>query len=116
LPTGNMRFFKINSSYPLLHEVKNSIEKTCGAENLLRCLVLSFVPIKAAFIFCSYARNSMSTSSDIDLLIVANEPGFENDFIEKLSAIEKKFNGRLITLAALQGIQAPPTPDWQRNR
>lgn len=67
---GKERYYSLNPSYPLFKEYKRIILKTVGLEHLLRETVRKVKGVQAAFLFGSYARNQMDSSSDIDLLLV----------------------------------------------
>lgn len=67
---GRIKFYRLNSDYPLFNEMKQIIFKTEGVEGSLRSLVNSFPEIQAAFIYGSYAQGKESASSDVDLMVV----------------------------------------------
>lgn len=69
-PKGRIKFYRLNSSYPLYGEIKQIIFKTEGVQGSLRTLVNEFPEIEAAFIYGSYAQGKEKASSDIDLMIV----------------------------------------------
>jgi len=87
---GNQRIFSINKEYVLLKEVRGIVNKTSGVEGVLRETVANIDKIKIALIFGSFAKNTMSADSDIDLLIVAGSPDIEDDIINTLSSVERK--------------------------
>jgi predicted nucleotidyltransferase len=67
---GNMRFYGINKEYPLYDEYKKIVFKTVGVEDTLRSIIRLFPDIKEAYIFGSYATQTMDAHSDIDILII----------------------------------------------
>ena len=67
---GRIKFYHLDSRYPLYSEIKQIVFKTEGVEGSLRKLVDEFPNIKLAFIYGSYARGKEKASSDIDLVIV----------------------------------------------
>ena len=87
---GNQRVFQINANNPIFIDLKSIVEKTAGAENLLRDVCNNHDDIITALIYGSYARDTMRPDSDIDLLIVATGNKVENVLIKELAAIEKK--------------------------
>jgi predicted nucleotidyltransferase len=86
---NNQRIFKINTDYPFYNEIKKIVQKTGGAEGLLKKIFTEIKGIKLAFIYGSYAKNKMRESSDIDVIIVG-DPKTEDIFLEKIDIIEKK--------------------------
>jgi predicted nucleotidyltransferase len=87
---GNQRFFRINTNNPLFEEIKGIVQKTEGAEGLLRELINRIKYISIAIIYGTYAKNSLRADSDIDLLVVADNPKAEDILLDKLEYIEKK--------------------------
>jgi len=67
---GRIKFYHLNSHYPLYKEIKQIIFKTEGVAGSLKKLVDEFPEIKQAFIYGSYAQGKEKVSSDIDLVIV----------------------------------------------
>ena len=86
---GNLRLFRINENHPLHKEIMALVRKTYGIEALLREAVMSIPGIRIALIYGSYARNKMRADSDVDLLIVADDPKTEDILVEALDGIEK---------------------------
>jgi len=68
---GKERFFKLNKDFIFYKEVKTILDKTYGVEGFLRNVLSSDERIKQAYIFGSYAKNKLSSESDIDLLLVS---------------------------------------------
>lgn len=67
---GNLKLYSINKEHPLYEEYRNIILKTIGFEGVLRKIVEEVEGIKKVYIYGSYAKNTMDTYSDIDLLVV----------------------------------------------
>ncbi|HAH32809.1 MAG TPA: hypothetical protein DCL44_10900 [Elusimicrobia bacterium] len=67
---GNMKLYSINDKYPLYNEYRKIILATAGAEYSLRKILAVFPDISEAYIYGSYARDTMDAHSDIDLLVV----------------------------------------------
>jgi DNA-binding transcriptional ArsR family regulator len=87
---GNQRLFRINKENILFKELKSIVERTCGAEFMLRDLVNKIKEIELALIFGSYANNTMQINSDIDLILVTKSANIEDSLLESITAIEKK--------------------------
>ena len=87
---GNQRLFRINRDNILYNELKSIVERTYGAEFMLREFVATRQEIEIALIFGSYANNTMRTDSDIDLLLVTSTTEIEDTLIDSITLIEKK--------------------------
>ena len=85
----NLRLFRINENHPLRNEMMALVRKICGIEALLRNAVMNIPGIRIALIYGSYARNKMRADSDVDLLIVTDDPKAEDILVEALDGIEK---------------------------
>jgi predicted nucleotidyltransferase len=69
---GNLKLYTINKSYPLYEEYKRIFLKTVGFEDKVKKVVNEIEGVKEAYIYGSYAKNTMDTHSDIDLLVIGN--------------------------------------------
>ncbi|MBU4274953.1 nucleotidyltransferase domain-containing protein [Patescibacteria group bacterium] len=69
---GKERYFFINKKYRFLKEYKNIVLKDIGFEKILKQKLEPIKGIKSVYIFGSYARNKMTSESDIDILVVGN--------------------------------------------
>ncbi|MBU0534082.1 MAG: nucleotidyltransferase domain-containing protein [Candidatus Omnitrophica bacterium] len=69
---GNLKLYHINKGYPLYNEYKQIILKTIGFEENLKNTIKDVNGIKNAYIYGSYAKNTMDAHSDIDLLIIGS--------------------------------------------
>ena len=87
---GNQRLFKINGHHPLSEEIKSIVQKTAGVEGLLRTLVEGIHDVRLALIYGSYAKDSMRSDSDIDLLVVCGAHRSEDILLEKIPPLERK--------------------------
>ncbi|MFC1809135.1 nucleotidyltransferase domain-containing protein [Candidatus Omnitrophota bacterium] len=67
---GNMKFYSVNTEYPLYNEYRKIVMKTAGFEDQLKSLLKKDAKISAAYIYGSYAKDSMDATSDIDLLVI----------------------------------------------
>ena len=65
------------------------MQKTYGAEGLLRRLVKEIKGISIALIYGSYARDKMHLDSDIDILVVADNLKSEDELLSKIDGIEQ---------------------------
>lgn len=70
---GNLKLYTINKGYPLYEEYRKIIMTTVGLESRLRSALKGMKGIKTAYIYGSYAKDSMNADSDIDLLVVGDE-------------------------------------------
>jgi predicted nucleotidyltransferase len=86
---GNQRLFRVNEQHPLLNEIKALIQKSVGAEALLKAIVNNISEINKALIFGSYAKGNMRSDSDIDILVVTEDLKVEDALVKELSRIEK---------------------------
>ncbi len=91
---GNLTYYKLNKDYPLYNEYKKIILKTAGIEIELRKQLKKLPGIEKAYIFGSYAENSMDASSDIDLLVVGSEniKSVNSVIIEFQKRIDREIN------------------------
>lgn len=69
---GNLKLYTINTRYPMYQEFRKIIMATIGVEGQLRSLLRDVDGIKEAYIYGSYAKNTMDSHSDIDVLVVGN--------------------------------------------
>jgi len=81
---GRERYYSLDNSFPLLKEYKQIILKTIGLEKILKDLLRNIIGLEEAYLFGSYADNSMDSSSDIDLLVIG-----EHDTVKLRKEISK---------------------------
>ncbi|MBI4115392.1 MAG: nucleotidyltransferase domain-containing protein [Candidatus Omnitrophica bacterium] len=84
---GKERYYSLNKSFPLLKEYRQIVLKTVGLEGALKELLREVKGIEEAYLFGSYAKNRMDSSSDIDLMVIG-----DHDTVglrKKLSGIQK---------------------------
>lgn len=67
---GNQKYFTLNKRYPLIREIKKTYEVKYGLVNHLKEIVAKINGLEEAYIFGSYATNSLQQESDIDILLV----------------------------------------------
>ena len=87
--SGNQVYYFLNTESPIFKDLKNIIAKTIGVENQLRVALSNFNGIKKAFIFGSFADETVDALSDIDIMIVGDIN--EDALIEIISNLESKF-------------------------
>jgi len=98
---GTQKHYQANPDSPLFAELCSIIRKTVGLEEPLRAAVASLPgKIKLALIYGSVAKRADTSTSDIDLLIVANSLTLEEIYstlapVEEL--IERRVNPTLYT-------------------
>jgi len=90
---GKERYFFLNPKYPFLKEYKKIILKGLGFEKILKEKLSKLEGIDSVYIFGSYAKNKLSTESDIDLLIVGD---FDTLKLQKTLLEIQKLTGREI--------------------
>ncbi len=69
---GNLSFYRLNARCALLKEIESIVRKTFGAEVELKSELGKIKGVSLAFLFGSYAKDSMKFDSDIDLFIVGD--------------------------------------------
>lgn len=67
---GHQKYFHLNSKYPLLGEMKRTFELKYGLPEILKTKLAALSGLEEAYIFGSYAKNTLQMESDIDLLLV----------------------------------------------
>lgn len=88
---GNLKYFSLNSQYPLYQELKSMISKTIGVQGALENLLNKMTGIKRAFVYGSFAKNTERAGSDIDLCLIIRKKEFkENPLLEGLHKLERE--------------------------
>ena|SRR5688572_468501 len=83
--TGNQVRYAANSDSPIFEELRGIVAKTVGLADPLRSALAPLVSrIRAAFVFGSVASETDRASSDIDLMVLADDLSYAEVF----SAIE----------------------------
>lgn len=100
---GNMRRFRSNPHSPVFAELVALTRKTLGAQPLLRDAMAPLAPkLKAAWIYGSYAKQTDTAQSDIDVMLIGNRLTLVQ-VLEVLAPIEaqlgRKINPTLYTMA-----------------
>jgi predicted nucleotidyltransferase len=85
--------------YSLLKEIEAIIKKTIGIEEELKSLLNKIRGIKYAFLFGSYVKGGIKSSSDIDLFIVggAADDLVYNSIRQVENIVERDINYHLAT-------------------
>ena len=98
---GNQKHYQANRESPLFEEICGIIQKTVGLEEPLRTAVESMPgTVGVALIYGSVAKRTDTSSSDIDILIVADELTLEDVFAALSPAeqlLDRKVNPTLYT-------------------
>jgi predicted nucleotidyltransferase len=68
--SGRQKYFQLNREYPLFDEVRAIVEKTIGAEAVIRHALQRIDRIQEAYLYGSFAKNQQDAASDIDVLII----------------------------------------------
>jgi len=88
---GNQTFYRANAQSPVFSEIKSLVTKTVGIHDvLLTALDPLRKNIKTAFVYGSFAKQTETAKSDIDLMIVGDV-----DFghvTSVLAQVQKKLN------------------------
>jgi predicted nucleotidyltransferase len=79
--SGNQKFYQAHPGSPIHRELTSLILKTVGiTDPIRRALAGRSRDIRAAFVYGSVAKRSDRTSSDIDLMVIADELGYSGVF------------------------------------
>jgi predicted nucleotidyltransferase len=92
---GRQKYFSLNTSYPLLKELKKIIAPSVKPEYLLANVLAQIEGLESAYIFGSYVSGDFNKNSDIDLLLVGRHDLI--DVRERLLPIQRSL-GREINI------------------
>lgn len=97
---GRNKYFSLNQQYPLYNELAAIVRKTIGWEGTLRQAIQDIPGVKAAFIYGSFAKETPTALSDIDLVIVGhvNEEELLLRIEKAEQALQREINYTLYTL------------------
>ena len=92
---GNLRRFQANPQSPVYSDLIALTRKTVGMEPLLREALLPLLPrLKAAWIFGSVAKQTDTSQSDIDILLIGENLSL-GDILEHLTPLEAQLCRRI---------------------
>ena len=92
---GNLRRFQANPQSPVYSELIALTRKAVGMEPLLREALLPLLPrLKAAWIFGSVAKQTDTSQSDIDIMLIG-ENLLLGDILEHLTPLEAQLCRRI---------------------
>ena len=74
---GKERYFFLAKDNPVLEHYRQIFLKTYGIEKRLKDMLRGIKGLKEAYLFGSYASNSMDSSSDIDILAIGTHSVLE---------------------------------------
>jgi predicted nucleotidyltransferase len=96
---GRQGVFRASVASPLFEPLRELVERSVGAEALIRDVLEQTAGIEAAAIFGSWARGRVDAQSDIDLLVVGD---FDYaHLVEDLMLLQER-TGREINLVSLR--------------
>ena len=115
---GNQKHYRANPSAPIFDELCSIVRKTVGIETQIREALAPLAErISAALIYGSVAKKTDTATSDIDLLVVADELTLE-DLYSALSPAEQQLgrsvNPTLLTTGELNKRRASGNPFLER--
>jgi len=88
---GKERYFFLAKDNPVLEHYRQIFLKTYGIEKRLKDTLRDIKGLKEAYLFGSYANNSMDSSSDIDILAIGTHSVLE---LQRAIAKLQKDTGR----------------------
>ena len=95
---GRQSVFHASTASPLYEPLAQLIERSVGAEALLRERLEGVPGVRAAAIFGSWARGEVDADSDVDLLVIGD---FDyQSLVSRVMPLQERL-GREITLVAL---------------
>lgn len=74
---GNQKYYFLNKAYPLLREAEKMFDAKYGIAALLKKELGKVKGVKKAYIFGSFAKNTLQQESDIDVFLVGSHPSLE---------------------------------------
>ena len=78
---GNQKHYQANPASPLFHELQGIVQKTVGlADPIREALRKVASDIQAAFVYGSIAKAQDTASSDIDVMLIADELTYADVF------------------------------------
>ncbi len=95
---GSQRFYRLNTAFPLLKEYQGIVRRSFGIATDLKKVLSGLKSVRQAFLFGSYAKNSMDAHSDIDLFVVTDLSAVRVQ--EVIAPVQKNF-GRDINMIVM---------------
>ena len=95
---GKERYFFLAKNSPVLEHYRQIFLKTYGLEKRLKVALSGVKGIKEAYLFGSYAANTMDSSSDIDILAIGSHSILA---LQKVIAQLQKNSGREFNITNL---------------
>lgn len=106
---GNQKFYQANERAPVYTELVGLVRKTVGLTEPLQAALAPLADrIKSAFVYGSVAKGSDRATSDIDLMVIADEL----DYATLITALQ----GAEEELARPINPNLMPSAQWQRKR
>ncbi|MCG2691476.1 nucleotidyltransferase domain-containing protein [Microgenomates group bacterium] len=84
---GSLKLFQLNLNHPSLPEIKSLVQKESGQISLLTQALKQIPLVSLATVYGSAAKNQLTSTSDIDLLIVGSPP--VDELNQQLNRLEK---------------------------
>lgn len=87
---GNLVYYKINKEHPLYEELKSIVLKSSGIVQRIKDALSLVKNIDIAFIYGSFASGKVTSTSDIDIMIIGDPKATE--VAKNLRVLETKFD------------------------
>lgn len=84
---GSLKLFQLNLNHPSLPEIKSLAQKELGQISLLTQALKQIPLVSSVTVYGSAANNQLTSTSDIDLLIVGKPP--VDELNQQLNRLEK---------------------------
>jgi predicted nucleotidyltransferase len=92
---GNQKHYQANPQTPVYEELRGIVVKTFGAADVLRQALLPLAErVTAAFVYGSVAKRTDTSRSDIDVLLISENVGYQ-ELIKALQPAEKKLGRKV---------------------
>lgn len=113
---ANLRFFKVNTQFPIYEELRSIFLKTDAVGDFLREDLTAAGEIRAAFIYGSLAKGTDEAGSDIDLFILGDvdRTTLNRRFSSRESALGRNINYKVMSLAEYRKESAAGAPFLKR--
>jgi len=92
---GNQKHYQANRQAPIFEELRGIVVKTFGIADVLRQALLPHAErIAAAFVYGSVAKKTDTSRSDVDVLAISDDLGYQ-ELIKALQPAEKKLGRKV---------------------